>query len=81
MGVAYRVTLPILRNHENAEDVAQVTLGKAQRGGRIEVTRDVGAVETNKLAELIAVPGDPLKDISQSQHVTFVMKGDQVYKQ
>jgi len=29
---------------------------------------------------LIAVPGDPLSDISVLKRVTFVMKGGQIYK-
>lgn len=33
-----------------------------------------------KLADIIAVPGDPLEDISVMQHVTFVMKDGKVYK-
>ena len=35
----------------------------------------VGSIEKGKYADLIAVEGDPLADISRLQHVTFVMKG------
>jgi imidazolonepropionase-like amidohydrolase len=35
----------------------------------------VGSIEQGKFADLIAVSGDPLADISVVQHVTFVMKG------
>jgi imidazolonepropionase-like amidohydrolase len=35
----------------------------------------VGSLEKGKFADLIAVDGDPLADISVLQHVTFVMKG------
>jgi imidazolonepropionase-like amidohydrolase len=35
----------------------------------------VGSIEKGKFADLIAVDGDPLQDISMLQHVTFVMKG------
>lgn len=41
----------------------------------------VGAIEPGKLADLIAVSGDPLQDISRLEHVEFVMKGGVVYKQ
>jgi imidazolonepropionase-like amidohydrolase len=38
-----------------------------------------GAVEPGKLADLIAVAGDPLADIRAVQHVSFVMKEGKVY--
>ncbi len=42
--------------------------------------KDTGAVEPGKFADIIAVSGDPLKDISVMEHVTFVMKGGEVIK-
>jgi len=40
----------------------------------------VGTIEPGKFADLIAVSGDPLRDITQLERVTFVMKGGVVYK-
>jgi imidazolonepropionase-like amidohydrolase len=40
----------------------------------------VGALEPGKYADVIAVPGDPLQDITVLEHVAFVMKGGQVVK-
>lgn len=40
----------------------------------------VGAVEPGKLADLIAVPGDPVADIGALEQVRFVMKGGQVIR-
>jgi imidazolonepropionase-like amidohydrolase len=40
----------------------------------------IGALETGYLADVIAVPGDPLQDIGVLQNVGFVMKGGVVYK-
>ncbi|HLL72002.1 MAG TPA: amidohydrolase family protein [Pyrinomonadaceae bacterium] len=39
-----------------------------------------GAIETGKFADLIAVAGDPLKDIVELENVRFVMKGGTVVK-
>jgi imidazolonepropionase-like amidohydrolase len=41
---------------------------------------DRGRLEAGLLADIIAVPGDPLTDISVTQDVRFVMKGGQVYR-
>jgi len=38
----------------------------------------IGTLETEKLADIISVPGDPLKDIRALEHVKFVMKGGAV---
>jgi imidazolonepropionase-like amidohydrolase len=40
----------------------------------------VGSVEKGKYADLIAVSGDPLADITEMQRVRFVMKGGNVVR-
>jgi len=40
----------------------------------------LGSIGPGKLADIIAVPGDPLQDVSQFGKVHFVMKDGQVYK-
>jgi imidazolonepropionase-like amidohydrolase len=42
---------------------------------------NIGTIEGGKLADIIAVKGDPLADISELTRVTFVMKGGVIYKQ
>lgn len=39
-----------------------------------------GSIEKGKFADLVAVNGDPLKDITELEHVRFVMKGGSVIK-
>ena len=40
----------------------------------------LGMVEAGKFADIVAVPGDPLSDVSEMEKVDFVMKGGVVYR-
>jgi imidazolonepropionase-like amidohydrolase len=42
--------------------------------------KQVGSLEKGKFADVIAVAGDPLKDVSEMERVKFVMKGGVVVK-
>lgn len=44
------------------------------------VSQDVGTLEPGKAADIIAVSGDPLSDVTVLKSVRFVMKGGQVAK-
>ena len=41
---------------------------------------DRGVIAPGKLADLIAVPGNPLDDVKVLEQVSWVMKGGVVYK-
>jgi imidazolonepropionase-like amidohydrolase len=42
--------------------------------------KNLGTLSVGKWADIVAVEGDPLKDIHNMQKVTFVMKNGVVYK-
>ena len=44
------------------------------------IDADAGSLETGKLADIVAVPGDPLMNIRQTEKVFFVMKQGVVYR-
>ena len=41
---------------------------------------DQGVIEPGKRADIVAVPGDPLADISVTMKVDFVMKDGVIYR-
>jgi imidazolonepropionase-like amidohydrolase len=46
----------------------------------LERPGDLGAIENGKYADIIAVLGDPLRDISELEKVKFVMKGGEILR-
>jgi imidazolonepropionase-like amidohydrolase len=44
------------------------------------VQDSIGTIEPGKQADIVAVPGDPLADVTTMEKVDFVMKGGVVYK-
>jgi len=46
----------------------------------LEMTGKIGVLAPGAYADVVAVPGDPVKDIKQLEDVQFVMKGGQVFK-
>lgn len=46
----------------------------------LDMQGQIGVIAPGSYADIIAVSGDPLRDMSQLEHVGFVMKGGQVYK-
>ena len=59
------------------EAIKSATIGGASLLG---VESTIGTIQKDKLADIIAVDGDPLKDISAMGKVIFVMKDGKVYK-
>ena len=81
----------VIRHGENAKElVLRVKLGESPMAAIVSATSlnariigwddRVGSIERGKLADLIAVPGDPLRNITLLEKVGFVMKGGVVYR-
>jgi imidazolonepropionase-like amidohydrolase len=60
-----------------AQAIRAATSSAADLIGR---SRDVGTIEANKFADIIAVTADPLQDVRALENVGFVMKGGLVVK-
>ncbi len=54
--------------------------GTSSAAELIGVADQLGTLESGKLADIVAVPGNPLLDIRQTERVFFVMKEGVVYK-
>ena len=59
---------------------AEVLISATSRNARILRLTDRGEVKSGLLADLVAVDGDPTRDVSAVEHVRFVMKGGQVVR-
>ena len=58
----------------------QMATSWAAESLNFELRKEVGGVEAGKYADLVAVSGDPLADVSEMQRVKFVMKGGVVFR-
>jgi imidazolonepropionase-like amidohydrolase len=59
------------------EAVQSATVGAADK---LQISAIAGSLTPGHSADVIAVAGDPLKDVTTLQHVAFVMKEGTVYK-
>lgn len=81
----------VIPHGDNAKELeVRVRLGESPMSAIVSATSlnaeilgwsdRLGTVERGKFADVIAVAGDPLRDITELQRVTFVMKGGAVYR-
>ena len=60
------------------ESIRSVTIVSAEA---LDIHGSTGSIASGKFADIIAVEGDPLKDITVLEKVGFVMKEGKIYKQ
>ena len=70
-GYMVRYGMTPMQAIQSATTVAAALLGES---------KDLGEVAPGRFADLVAVDGDPLQDVARLEHVRFVMKGGQVFK-
>lgn len=59
----------------------QVMIAATSGNARIFHLTDRGAIKPGLLADIVALDGDPTRDVSAVEHVRFVMKGGQIVRQ
>jgi imidazolonepropionase-like amidohydrolase len=58
----------------------QMATTNAAESLNFELGKQIGTIEKGKFADLVAVSGDPLADITEMERVRFVMKGGVIYR-
>jgi imidazolonepropionase-like amidohydrolase len=76
--------------HQADEIIARVKLGQSVmdavddatsiNAGSLRLGKEIGTAAPGYDADIIAVDGDPLTDVTRLRQVSFVMKGGIVYK-
>ena len=72
--------LDVYVNQFGMSPLAAIQTGTINAADLMAWTDRTGTIEPGKWADIIAVEGDPLKDVKVLQHVNFVMKSGVVYK-
>jgi len=89
--IGYATDAAVIPHGDNAKEMAvRARFGETAMSILVSATRlnaeilgwsdRVGTVEVGKLADLVAVSGNPLSDITEMERVRFVMKGGVVHR-
>lgn len=81
----------VYRHGRNAEEFHQMVdlgmkpidalkAGTSADADLLGIANKIGTLESGKLADVVAVPGDPTQNIRQTEHVFFVMKEGVIYR-
>src|SRR5215471_5330908 len=60
--------------------IAALKAGTSSDAELLGISDKIGTLESGKLADVVAVPGDPAANIRETEHVFFVMKEGVIYK-
>jgi imidazolonepropionase-like amidohydrolase len=60
-----------------SQAIQSATVNAAEALGR----KDIGIIEAGRYADIVAVKGDPAKDVTLLEKIDFVMKGGEIVKQ
>jgi len=66
--------------HNGMSPMQAVLAATRNAADLLGVADKVGSIQPGRFADIVAVPGDPLRDVDQLEHVSFVMKGGVVYR-
>jgi imidazolonepropionase-like amidohydrolase len=58
-----------------------IVAGTLNAAKLLGIDRTHGTIAAGKIADMVAVPGNPLADIKRLENVTFVMKNGAIYKE
>jgi imidazolonepropionase-like amidohydrolase len=89
--IAFGTDAAVFPHGQNAKEFALMTgLGMApiealkaataNDAGLLGIAQKVGTLEKGKLADIIAIPGDPTTDITATERVSFVMKDGKIIR-
>jgi imidazolonepropionase-like amidohydrolase len=89
--IGFATDSAVVPHGQNAREFGlRVRLGQSPMAAILSATRTaaeiigwtdrIGTIAPGRFADIIAVAGDPLRDITELERVTFVMKGGVVYK-
>jgi imidazolonepropionase-like amidohydrolase len=70
----------IYRVEAGQKPIDAITSATSLAAESLGLGKIIGTVAAGYEADIIAVPGNPIEDISVLRNVTFVMKGGQIYK-
>ena len=68
------------RVHAGQEPMDAMVAAQSRAAESLNMQNEIGSIAPRMQADIIAVEGEPLKDITAVRRVVFVMKGGKVYK-